>query len=168
MTKTLIEFMYENDTSIHLFTTENISLDISNIDYTIIMNIIIQNIISYFDRYVILCIINICCLIYFNYKIKILRDTEDYKIEILRDTEEHIHKLKNTIDLYKNKISNIKNIFSKRNLKYNGMTIEKLIDEANNRSIPYLRNCNKYIISDMLRLIDKLDKLELELEVEID
>ena len=52
----------------------------------------------------------------------------------------------------------------KRNLKYNNMTIEELIKEANKRNMPYLINNNKYVISNVLRLTDKIHKIELILE----
>ena len=44
------------------------------------------------------------------------------------------------------------------------MTIEELIKEANKRNMPYLINNNKYVISNVLRLTDKIHKIELILE----
>jgi hypothetical protein len=112
---------------------ENILVDI----YNFISNYLLCNL-------YILIFINICYVIFYNNTIS------KYKSLLAKkDTE---------LYMYKNKISKIQHIT--RNLKYNNMTLDELYKEIN---LAYFKQCNKYVMSDILRLNYKLNKIEQEL-----
>jgi len=99
-----------------------------------------------YNLYIIILFINICYIIKYNSII-----SKYQSLLLKRDRE---------LYMYKNKISKIQRILSTRNLKYNNMTSDELYKKIN---LPYFKQCNKYVMSDILRLNDKLKKIKHEL-----